>query len=792
MVTFLNLFYYLHKPRGYAIKRVQQQLALLVKKRIVIPLVLPLVVLSIWLMIPPPPLFPNDYSTVITDRRGVLLRAQLTADAQFRFPMDDTVQVPEKYKKALISYEDRTFQKHPGVHIPSLIQSVFLNIRKGKRIRGGSTITMQVIRLSQKNKRTYAHKIKEIAHALRLERHRSKEDILRYYATHAPMGGNIVGVPAACYRYFGKPMEKITWSEAALLAVLPNAPGLIHTERNRKLLKNKRNRLLKTLHSQGEFDTLTYELACAEPIPRRKRLPFIAPHFTTFVSQISNNTHIKTTLDQSIQRDVERELQHYIPTLRALGIGNCAALICERKSGQVLAYCGSANYSDSLHDGCVDGVQALRSPGSLIKPILSTALFDRGPFTPQTRIYDIPTFFGTYAPQNASKEFYGMVTLKESLIRSLNIPYIRLLNYYGLEDFYLLLKEMGVSTLNRPHYSYGLPLILGAFETSLWDLTTLYLTLANKGKLTAPHALLEEEKTECTIFTAAATEMTEEILQTLTRPGEELYWEEFNRQLPIAWKTGTSWGRKDGWAIGYTDQFVIAVWTGNFSGRGNAAIGGAATAAPLMFSLFNTLTMEKQSYPIFKEGLYQKISICSQSGYLAGRACQDRDTIAVPNNNTRHEKICPYHKRYHIDPESNKSVCSLCWEEHEERSLFIISPPARLKLQQRGIETDSIPAHKNQCPGFDNEKRMSILYPVEGTELLTPRNYQGVYEKSVLRAAHQREEATLFWYIDGIFRGETSQNNHTLALDIPAGDHTLLIEDDEGYSRQIKFTSFRN
>lgn len=762
------------------------------KKRIFIPLLLLLLACFMWLIRPPAPLFPNDYSTVVTDKNGTLLRAYLTQDRQFRFPLDSGKTLPDKYIKALIHYEDKAFFSHPGMHFPSLFNSLYINIKKGERLRGGSTITMQLIRQSQKNKRTYANKLKEIAYAIKIERHLSKKEILRLYATHAPMGGNIVGVPAACYRYFGKPMEKITWSEAALLAVLPNAPGLIHTGRNRSRLKIKRDQLLHSLLTSNEIDTLTYTLACSEPIPQTRPLPFHAPHFTNFVAQDREGKSIQTTLDLSVQKQAEQELEHYMPTLRALGIRNCATLICERTTGNVLAYCGSSTYGDTIYQGYVDGVQALRSPGSLLKPILTAALFDRGPFTPQTKIYDIPTFLGTYTPQNASKEFLGIVSLKEALIRSLNVPYIRLLNYYGLEDFYLLLKDLGISTLHRPHYTYGLPLVLGAVESSLWDLTGLYLTLANKGKRMQPMPFPTEQTHSCSLFSAAATEMTEEILQTLNRPGEEYYWEEFNRQLPIAWKTGTSYGRKDGWAIGYTDEYVIGVWTGNFSGRGNAAIGGAATAAPLMFSLFNRLSTEQQNSAISPKGNYQKVEICVSSGYLAGRECDKTTSIKVPNKDQRREKICPYHKRYHLDPQSGKSVCSHCWEAHIEKSLFIISPPARLALQKRGVETDSIPAHKEQCPGFVDERRMTIIYPIEGTELLTPRTKRDSYEKTILKAAHQREEATLFWYIDGIFKGETTNGRHTLALDLPAGEHRLLIEDDEGYERQIKFTSYRN
>lgn len=769
-------------------------MSFITKKRFYISLLFLLLLLLTWLNTSLNELFHTDFSTVIRDRNGTLLRAFLTEDEQFRFPLQLERKLPKKYKTAVIHYEDRKFYKHKGINLTSLGYSLYLNLKKGKRVRGGSTITMQVVRLSQKNSRTYFNKIKEIATALKLDHQKEKDEILHLYATHAPMGGNIVGVPAACYRYFGKPMEQITWSEAALLAVLPNAPGLINTQKNRSLLKIKRDCLLRSLHESGAIDAITLETAILEAIPITKPLPFKAPHFTNMVKNQRTTQEVTTTLDLSTQQTVEREVTHYHPTLLSLGIRNCAVLVCDRQTSQIRAYVGSANFHNKEQSGNVDGILAKRSPGSLIKPILTTSLFDRGPFTPKSQIYDIPTFYGSYTPLNASKEFYGLVSLEDALIKSLNVPFIRLLNYHGIEDFYLQLKSMGIHTLNKPYNSYGLPLILGAFETSLWDLSGLYLTVANSGIKSVPQFLPNVTSDTLRVFSPAATQMTTKILQNLIRPGQELYWEEFNRQLPVAWKTGTSYGRKDGWSIGYTDQLLVAVWTGNFSGEGNASIGGSVTAAPLMFSIMNSLTSTEHNntdLPL-PDSCYKELLTCTRSGYKAGRECDTTKIILVPNTAGRKEKICPFHKRYHIDPRSGKSTCSLCWDEHVEKSFFLISPPAKEQLKRRGFEVDSIPAHKEDCQHFDDVRRMEIIYPQNGVTILTPRNTQGGYEKTVFKASHQRKASTLFWYLDAIYLGESTLGNHTLAVDLQPGDHTITIEDEEGFKRQIFFTSYRN
>lgn len=768
--------------------------SIVVKKRFYIPLLLLFIFFFIWFITPLKPLFIENYSTIILADDDQLLRAYLAEDEQFRFPLTSDKKLPKKYITALLHYEDRTYYKHHGIRVKSILYSLYLNIKKGRRVRGGSTLTMQLARMSTKHKRSYFNKLKEILLALKIDAHKSKEEILHLYAAQAPMGGNIAGVPAASYRYFGKPMENITWAEAALLAVLPNAPGLIHTKRNRPLLLQKRNRLLRSLHQAGKIDALTLSSALDEPIPKVKPLPFHAPHFAQMVKGKATKREIQTTLNMELQKLCEEQVSIYHPSLLSQGITNCAALVCDKRSGAVRAYVGSADFFKKEYAGEVDGIQALRSPGSLIKPVLTAALFDRGPFTPKTKVYDIPTYFGTYTPQNATREFHGLVAIDEALIKSLNVPFIRLLNYYGIEDFYTLLKEMEISTLTKPFYRYGLPLILGAFETSLWDLSGLYLTLGNQGASVKPHFHRENIQDTAHYFSPAAAEMTTEILKSLTRPGDEYYWEEFNRQLPIAWKTGTSYGKKDGWSIGYDDHYLVAVWTGNFSGHGNAAIGGAATAAPLMFTLFNALNSKarKPSGQTIVENEYKDIEICKTSGYLAGRHCPEKEIISVPNSSNRKEKLCPYHKTFHIDPYTGHSVCSRCWDEKEKRSLFIISPPARVLLQKRGFETDSIPQHKSTCINSEEQQQMELIYPQEEISILSPRNSKGYYEKTVFKAIHQRNSATLFWFLNGNYLGESSGPDHTIAVDLQAGEHLLHVEDEEGFKRQIKFSSYRN
>jgi penicillin-binding protein 1C len=471
-------------------------------------------------------------------------------------------------------------------------------------------------------------------------------------------------------------------------------------------------------------------------------------------------------------------------------------LVVETETGKVRAYIGSHNFHDTLNAGQVDGVQSVRSTGSLLKPFLVAAAIDEGPFCMESQLHDVPTFYGSFRPQNASKEFYGLVTMREMLVRSLNVPAVRLLHYYGLDRFYGYLKEnAGLTSLFRSPRGYGLSLILGGAEASLWELTRMYVSLGNKGKQIR-FTINENDSTplyaSTNMCSPGASFLVTETLSELQRPGAEYYWHRFSNQIPVAWKTGTSYGQKDGWAIGTNKQWTIGVWVGNFNGEGNPELGGAKTAGPVLFELFNELCDRSKSLWFTKpEYDLRPVTLCKESGYLPNAYCPDTIRTVRPSKAYRN-RLCPYHKRFLIDEESGYRVCSRCWQGADTSWVVqaIYPPSVESILRDRGIAALSPPQHNPQCPAIHLEQSVEIIYPTNGITIFLPRNAPGQYEKLVCIAKHHRTDAHLFWYINDELVGET-ERDHSLAVDLPEGTYRLVVQDEEGVSSAAAFKVFR-
>lgn len=751
---------------------------------------------ALWFAAPPGDLFPQGYSTVVEDRNGTVLSVAPARDGQIRFPPSDRP-LPSKYIVALLVKEDNRFFGHPGVDAGAVVRAAWNNLLRHARTSGASTISMQVARLSRKERRTYLNKAYEMLLALRIELHAGKERILRLYAANVPMGGNVVGMESAAYRFLGHPAGAITWAEAALLAVLPNAPSTVNLERGRGRLQQKRDRLLLRLRDRKKIDTLTWRSAVEEPLPQvRSRREFSAPHAAFAMDAVHPGVRVRTTLDAAMQEKAESLLSAHHRTLAAQGIANISALVVETATGRVAAYIGSQDYNDTAANGRVDGVRCRRSPGSLLKPFLYAKMLDRGEILADAKVQDIPTYYGSFSPSNASHGFQGLVSVREALVQSLNVPAVRCLNMYGLDDFYWFLKEAGLQGLFRTPEGYGLPLILGSCEASLWELTQLYTDLGNLGV----RRTLRLEVDDChakardgeRLFSAGAAWQIARILSQLSRPEAEYYWRYFNNQVPVAWKTGTSYGQKDAWAIGTNAQWTIGVWSGNFTGKGNASLAGGASSGPLLFMLFNEFT-DRNKPMWFEEPSADlaEVTVCVSSGYRATDACP----AAVKSRHPRCAETiaaCPFHRRFLISKSTGFGVCSLCWDLGDTAWVTReIYPPALAAFYHAaGRVCGSVPRHNPSCPGVHGDASIEVLYPPPGVRLFVPRNSAGEYEKVVLRAAHGRKSATMFWYLDDRFLGETKEK-HEMAVDLSAGDHELFVQDEEGNAGTAKFLAIR-
>ncbi|MCF8302610.1 MAG: penicillin-binding protein 1C [Bacteroidales bacterium] len=758
------------------------------------------------------PLFNDPTSTVLEDRNGELLAARIAKDGQWRFP--ETEQVPAKFKKCIIAFEDQYFNYHPGVNLLSLFRAAWQNWQAGEIVSGGSTLTMQVIRLSRKGKsRTIKEKIIECILALRAEFSYNKKEILALYASHAPFGGNVVGLDAAAWRYYNRPPEQLSWGETAALAVLPNAPALIFPGTNNREFTKKRNRLLRKLHEAGTINSTTYSLAIAESLPGEPLpLPQEALHLLNrAIKEGHKGERIKTTIDRGLQKQAGQLVEQHHRQLKLNEIHNAAALILDVQSGDALAYVGNVSSTLKKHGEYVDVIDAPRSSGSILKPILYATMLMDGKILPKTLVADVPTQIAGYTPMNFSRDFNGAVHADEALYRSLNVPAVRMLKDYGLPRFYHKLQKLKLSTLKQPVDHYGLSIILGGSEVTLWEITGIYAGMArtlnhfydfssryNVKDFRQPNFYFNQSKPplkkgrqKTGILSAASIWHTFEAMKEVHRPREESGWQHFKSSKNIAWKTGTSFGFRDAWAIGLTTDYAIGVWAGNADGEGRPGLTGVTAAAPLLFRLFKLFPASGADFDVpFDE--MKKAGICRLSGHLAGQDCPDVDTMFIPIAGQR-TSGCPYHKLVHLDKDENFRVTSQCMDvyEMEHKSWFVLPPVMEWYYKQDHPEYRSLPPLAPGCRNSGDQHAMDIVYPRELTQVFIPTELNGQKGKVVFQVAHRDHQSTVYWHLDEQYVGKT-QRDHQKALSPEPGKHTLTLVDKEGAMLERKFVVMRD
>lgn len=758
----------------------------------------------------PDTLFNEPYSTVLEAKSGSLLSASIAADGQWRFP--EMNEVPEKFATALVTYEDKRFFNHPGVDLLSMGRAMQQNIREGKIVSGGSTLDMQVIRLHRKETgRTVLEKLVESTLATRLQFRYSKKEILSLYASHAPFGGNVVGLEAACWRYFGREPKDLSWAEAAMLAVLPNSPALIHPGKNRDKLVSKRNKLLLKLKDNKVLDSLTYELAIHEPIADEPLpLPKVARHLLLRASADGQlQKKIRTTVDIQLQERIEQILDDHYQRLKGNQVHNACALVLDVETGSVLAYVGNVN-SGASHGFDVDLISAPRSTGSILKPFLFAAMLDEGKILPQTLLPDVPTVISGFAPKNFSRDYDGAVHADQALIRSLNVPAVHLLREYRYERFYELLKSSGMRTLRKPSNHYGLSLILGGAEGTLWDITGMYASMSrtlnhyfnypgknryDRNDFHAPVYIETDEREkqtgETSVYSAAAIYETLDALKEVYRPGEETGWRYFRSSKKIAWKTGTSFGFRDGWAVGVTPQYAVGVWVGNADGEGRPGLTGTETAAPIMFDIFSQL--EGNSW--FNKPLPEMIQVatCSKSGQLFGPYCEKSETVLIPKTG-QVSGVCMFHKNIHLTKNKKFRVHSECENLSDviHQNWFVLPPVQEYYYKTKNITYKPLPPYRTDCQPMQAVAAMDLVYPKPGAKIFIPRDLDGKPGSTIFELAHRTITATVYWHIDGEFMGTTKRIHH-LALNPAPGKHILTVVDDTGetFERSFEIISSR-
>lgn len=751
------------------------------------------------------------YAYALYDKNGVLLGASVASDGQWRFSPEKAV--PDKFAAALIAFEDKRFYYHLGIDPIAVVRALLSNIRAGHIVSGASTLTMQTMRILAGNKkRTLSQKLIESLHAILAEIRLGKAHILSLYAAQAPFGGNVVGLEAASWRYFNRSPASLSWAEAATLAVLPNQPALVYPGARRAILLEKRNALLHTLYQNKAFDAQTLELSLAEPLPRKPYpLPALAPHYLAFLKKKYPQTpKFYTDIDANMQKNLQRILELRSSDLSRKGINNAAAVIIETATGKVCAYCGNTGLDGrNTRTSSVDIVQALRSSGSLLKPFLYAALLDSGKLLPDQLVIDIPTRIGSYKPDNNIPLYRGAVPASEALSRSLNIPAVRMLREYGISRFIDYLKRCGFTTITRSSEEYGLPLILGGGEITLYEVTRSYAELMNAAcrrplfteyaandtvvngsfsKTPSPQNSPAQNHISANRFpvSSSAAWLTLKALAEGERPDDEALWRFFAGSKRIAWKTGTSNGNRDGWAIGTTATYTVGVWFGNAEGQGREDLLSSRTAAPALFEIFSLLP--QSHWPHIPLEDVKEETYCAYSGYIAGHHCT-RTIKGFRPAKAPQGKLCPYctavtftpDGKFQADVSDMKGPYAGQFPLIQDR--FVLPPAIEYYYTRFAANYKKLPPFAAGHTG-NEPAHIAILFPEQGARIVIPVELDGSAGALIMQAAARDRGALIYWDMDGTYLGST-RGLHTITIHPKTGTHVLTITDSLG-SRQSR------
>jgi len=715
--------------------------------------------------------FDVPQSYVVFDQEQTLLGAKIASDEQWRFPLIDSL--PDNYKKALLCFEDKRYYQHPGVDLFSITRAIKSNIQAKKVVSGASTITMQLMRLSRNKKsRSLKQKMIESYLAIIYNLKYDKETVLRYYASNAPFGGNVVGAETAAWRYFGRSVHDLSWAESATLAVLPNSPSLMHPGKNRKALQDKRNRLLKKLNESGVIDELEYQLAINEKLPLApKDLPRLASHYVEECFKNRDGEYkLVSTIDSKIQKNAIDILSLHEGYNTTKGIQNASIIIRDTKTGEIISYLG--NNRGDVRDKYNNMATTPRSTGSILKPLLYAFSMNEGRLGPKQLISDVPIHLDGFQPKNYDKNYRGLVPANEALSKSLNIPFVLMLKEYGVDRFLDRLQEAGFTTINQNADHYGLSLILGGAEITLEELTMAYAKLGQ--------IAIDSNQSNDWLHSSTVYHMIEAMTE-LQRPNEENFWESFGSGKKIAWKTGTSYGHRDAWAIGLTPEYTIGVWVGNSDGEARPEIIGSSLAGPILFDLVHSLPTVSS----FKEPLknLKPMMVCKKSGLKSTDACIETEqawlspTLAQMNQ-------CAYHQKVWLDESKSFLVNVECDESMVDTSWFVVPPKEALHLKTFDPSYEPLPqlhascSHQNSS-GKQGGKYIDIVYPQPKSSFVIPKNLKEEKENIVCEVAHQFPSSRIYWHIDDEYVGMT-QEFHKIPIEPGIGKHTLYVIDDQG------------
>jgi len=726
------------------------------------------------------------YSTIIEDKDGNVIHAFLTDDDKWRMKSEPS-EISPLLKKTLIYKEDKYFYYHFGINPIAMARAMVMNTIRQKRTSGASTITMQVARMLQPKDRTYLNKVVEMFRALQLEWMFTKNEILELYFNLVPFGSNIEGIKSASILYLKKEPDFLSLAEATALSIVPNRPSSLKPGLNNDLIVQERNKWLARFRKDKLFPEQEIADALNEPFKvERYPVPRFAPHFAQRMKTEARNDIVKTTLDMKVQSSVEQLAGDYVKSIYALGIKNASVLVIENKTHKAVAYIGSADFFNKEDGGQVDGVRAVRQPGSALKPLLYAICIDEGLITPKSVITDVELDIAGYRPENYDEKFNGYVTVEYALMNSLNVPAVKMLNELGEEKMIAKLEECNFNQIKKDKAKLGLSLILGGCGVKLEEMTALFSMLANEGDYHRPLFLqgdtLHESKP---VLSASAAFMVTEMLSKIQRPDMPSAWEAGRNVPRIAWKTGTSYGRRDAWSIGYNSKYTVGVWVGNFSGIGSPELNGAHTATPLLFRIFNTI--DQNSSNDWRDMRFEcgMRLVCSETGKTPNDFCtstvMDYFIPLVSSN-----QPCDNMREVAVSADESISYCSNCQPDagYKKKLYKVVPPEMQTFFEQNKIAYTRIPVHNPDCDKVFEEGKPQITSPVNRLEYLIDKNSP---EPIQLSCDVTNDVSKVHWYINNKFL-QSATAKEKIFFTPDEGKIKISCTDDKGRNTDVWIT----
>ena len=742
-----------------------------------------------------------NYSTLITDSEGKILHAFLNNQDKWRMKTELS-EITPTLEKAIIYKEDRWFRWHFGVNPFAVVRAGVRNVFTGRRTSGASTITMQVVRLLNPQSRTYFNKIIEILRALQLEVHYSKDEILQLYLNLVPYGSNIEGIKSASILYFQKSPDVLSLAEVMALAIIPNRPSSLRLGINNDFILKERNRWLEEFKIDQVFHNQDIDDALSEPLNvKRHEAPKLAPHLSLRLKQENpTEANIHSSLIRNKQLTIEKIVQNYVSRLYAMNIHNAAVMVINNQTHQVEAYVGSADFNNPVDGGQVDGVRAIRSPGSTLKPLLYATAFDKGIITPKTTINDVPTNFGGFEPENFDKLFHGKVSVEFALANSLNIPAVKLLKEITTPVLVDKLKKADFQAVKKNSSKLGLSLVLGGCGVTLEELTNLFSSFANEGQFQKATYLYADARVsgedtshgdrdkspipnpQSPITSPESTYLINQILTQITRPDLPNNYAYTYRMPKIAWKTGTSFGKKDAWSIGYNAKYTVGIWVGNFSGEGVPELSGANIATPLLFDIFNTIDYNSSSKWFKSPENIALRKVCAESGDVLNEFCINQITdYYIPSVSKM--TPCSHAKYVYVSADGQISYCSHCMPDSGmiKKTFPNHAPELVSWFETKHILYEKVPTHNLKCERVFQDNAPQIVYPVDGSEYILDKNDT---QKLMLNAQVRNDVKEIYWYINDKLLQKSTPNT-PIFFKPTAGKVKISCSDDKGRNTDI-------